>query len=263
MGYGDILPTQNLSRALLIPYVLIGVITLGLLIGSIRSLILERGRHRLDVRMVEKQRRKLVRSMTNKGRDEVLEPIREPYLSRASTREVRMNEYDRRRAEFLLMRKIQARSNRRRRWMAVAISTTVWMMLWLVGAAIFQRVEYPYQQWTYFDGFYFAFVTLLVCVRTSTHAGEVLMPCTDSWLRRSYAHLASWQVVLRLLDHAGTSHHDHHDIQRRGHGRAGHQERDAGSGQHHNPAGRSGGCGRPEEDHSAVIFWKVLPGCWR
>lgn len=162
VGYGDFPVNHNLSRGLLIPYVLIGVITLGLLIVSIRSLILERGRKRLDIRMVEKQRRKLVRTMTTKGRDEILEPIREPYLSRANTRDLQMDEYERRRAEFLLMRKIQARSTTRRRWMAVAVSTSVWLLLWLVGAAIFQHVEYPYQKWTYFDGFYFAFVTLLV-----------------------------------------------------------------------------------------------------
>ncbi|KAH6685052.1 ion channel protein [Plectosphaerella plurivora] len=161
VGYGDFPVEQTLSRALLIPYVLIGVITLGLLIGSIRSLILERGRNRLDARMVEKQRRKLVRTMTNKGCDEILEPVREPYLSRANTKDVQMDEYERRRAEFLLMRKIQARSTTRRRWMAVIVSTSVWLALWLVGAAIFQQVEYPYQGWTYFDGFYFAFVTLL------------------------------------------------------------------------------------------------------
>lgn len=161
VGYGDFLVSETLSRALLIPYVFIGVITLGLLIGSIRSLILERGRHRLDARMVEKERRKLVRTMTSKGRDGILEPIREPGAPNpAMSTDKPMSEYERRRAEFLLMRRIQKGSTTRRRWVAVATSTSVWLGLWLIGAAIFQQVEYPYQAWTYFDAFYFAFVTL-------------------------------------------------------------------------------------------------------
>lgn len=42
----------------------------------------------------------------------------------------------------------------------MAVSTTTWVVLWLVGAKIFQECEYPYQGWTYFDGFYFAFTAL-------------------------------------------------------------------------------------------------------
>lgn len=162
VGYGDFLVNETLSRALLIPYVLIGVITLGLLIGSIRSLILERGRRRLDARMVEKERRRIVRSMIRKGRDDILKPVRESHASSSSmANDPNMTEYERRRAEFLLMRQIQKRSNIRRRWVAVSISASVWLVLWLGGAAIFQHVEYPYQSWTYFDGFYFAFVTFM------------------------------------------------------------------------------------------------------
>lgn len=42
----------------------------------------------------------------------------------------------------------------------MAVSTSTWVVLWLVGAKIFQECEYPYQGWTYFDGFYFAFTAL-------------------------------------------------------------------------------------------------------
>lgn len=42
----------------------------------------------------------------------------------------------------------------------MAVSFSTWVVLWLVGAKIFQECEAPYQGWSYFDGFYFAFTAL-------------------------------------------------------------------------------------------------------
>ncbi|KAK3316120.1 hypothetical protein B0H66DRAFT_641019 [Apodospora peruviana] len=162
VGFGDYYPTTSLGRALLFPYALIGVISLGLVIGSIRSLILERGKHRLDARTLEKKRRNIIRRMTNKGQDHILVPIRDnqaaPSLNSASG--TGLTEFERREQEFKLMRHIQQAAAHRRRWYAMAISATTWCVLWLVGAKIFQECEVSYQGWTYFDGFYFAFVSL-------------------------------------------------------------------------------------------------------
>ncbi|KAF2966437.1 hypothetical protein GQX73_g7144 [Xylaria multiplex] len=44
VGLGDVSLKTNLGRGLMIPYALIGITTLGLVIGSIRSLILDRGK---------------------------------------------------------------------------------------------------------------------------------------------------------------------------------------------------------------------------
>ncbi|KAK2049760.1 ion channel protein [Colletotrichum somersetense] len=162
VGYGDIVATTTLGRALLIPYSLVGIIILGLVIGSIRSLVLERGRRRLDARMVEKRRRQLIRKMTRKGKDEVLKPIRHDsdVSDPSSATSAARAELQRREMEFNLMRKIQDEASVRRRWMAMSISLFSVLVLWLVGAKIFQECEQPYQNWSYFDGFYFAFVTL-------------------------------------------------------------------------------------------------------
>ncbi|KAK2013336.1 ion channel protein [Colletotrichum eremochloae] len=162
VGFGDFAAATPLGRALLIPFALIGVISLGLVIGSIRSLVLERGRRRLDARMVEKRRRQLIRKMTRKGKDDVLKPIRENSdVSASSTPSSASSaELQRREREFNLMRKIQDEASVRRRWMAMTISLSSSIVLWLVGAKIFQECERPYQNWSYFDGFYFAFVTL-------------------------------------------------------------------------------------------------------
>ncbi|KAI1482097.1 voltage-gated potassium channel [Daldinia eschscholtzii] len=159
VGFGEISPQTSLGRGLLVPYALIGVISLGLVIGSIRSMILDRGKHRLDARMLERQRRSLIRRVLRKGHGGVLEPI-DGDVSDAFPSNPRWTEFERRQKEFQLMRKVQRQASERERWTAMAISTTTWVLLWLVGAKIFQECEYPYQGWSYFDGFYFAFTAL-------------------------------------------------------------------------------------------------------
>lgn len=167
VGFGDFSAATPLGRALLFPYALVGIISLGLVVGSIRSLVLERGRRQLGARMTEKTRKRKLRRMAKRGKDDILIPVTEDdeygedddYDSQPRTASG-LTEYERRQKEFDLMRKIQAASEQRRRWMAMGLSTTVWLCLWLVGAVIFQQCEVTYQKWTYFDGFYFAFVSL-------------------------------------------------------------------------------------------------------
>lgn len=161
VGFGDFAPNTHLARALLVPYALIGIISLGLVISSIRTMILERGRRRLDARMEERNRRRVIRTMTRKGKDEILIPLQREATNDTMEADVPPGEFERRRDEFELMRKIQERASSRRRWAAMAISTGTWLILWFVGAVIFQKCEHPYQGWTYFDAFYFAFVSLL------------------------------------------------------------------------------------------------------
>lgn len=177
VGFGDYFPTKRLSRALLFPYAFVGIISLGLVIASIRSMILERGRRRVDARVEEKKRRQTVRSMTLRGEDLILKPIQEepdmsisPALDQDSTpsdvvppslgqTETPASEYERRRAEFELMRKIQDEALTRRRWISMGVATGSWLILWLVGAYIFYQCEKPYQRWNYFDAVYFCFVS--------------------------------------------------------------------------------------------------------
>ncbi|PNP46487.1 hypothetical protein THARTR1_10809 [Trichoderma harzianum] len=162
VGFGDFTPTTNLAKALMIPYAIVGIISLGLVIGSVRGLTLEGGKRRLLARMEEKKRRRTVRSITRKGNDDILEPIQEePGLPLTPTdKSIKSinTEYERRKAEFALMRKIQAMTSTRRKWMALAMSVMVWLVFWLVGAVVFMEAEKRYQNWTYFDAFYFCFI---------------------------------------------------------------------------------------------------------
>ncbi|KAH6647680.1 ion channel protein, partial [Truncatella angustata] len=164
VGYGDYSPSTTLGRGLLIPYALVGVISLGLVIGSIRSLMLDRGKHRLDARMLENKRREYLRKLRRRGKDGLLSPIedgsRENGLDWGVSSKMPRTELERREKEFGLMRKIQDRAATRRRWTAMGVSFSTWMVLWTVGAKIFQECEAPYQGWSYFDAFYFAFTGL-------------------------------------------------------------------------------------------------------
>ncbi|KAB5543009.1 ion channel protein [Coniochaeta sp. 2T2.1] len=166
VGFGDFSATTPLGRGLLIPYALVGIISLGLVIGSIRALVLDRGKRRIDARMIEKKRRRVVKQLAKKGKDSMLEPIQEKD-SRANAespapedKDQHLTEFERREKEFELMRKIQRKAERRRRWFAMATSTGTWVVLWLVGAKVFQVCEEPYQHWSYFDGVYLGFVSL-------------------------------------------------------------------------------------------------------
>ncbi|KAI1337068.1 hypothetical protein F5Y15DRAFT_392254 [Xylariaceae sp. FL0016] len=164
VGFGDFSPQTTLGRGLLMPYALIGVTSFGLVIGSIRSLVLDRGKRRLDARMMEKKRRQLIQRLTKKGKGELLVPIRDgeelDSFPESKGAEGPQTEFERRQREFQLMRKIQDQTSMRRRWTAMAVSTTTWLVLWLVGSKIFQVSEAPYQGWTYFNGIYFSFTAL-------------------------------------------------------------------------------------------------------
>ncbi|KAK4147431.1 outward-rectifier potassium channel TOK1 [Dichotomopilus funicola] len=168
VGFGDLYAQTTLGRALLLPYAFIGIISLGLVIGSIRSLVLDRGKRRLGARMMEKKRRRTLRRMTRKGQDDILVPIiddnsplSKPSSARAAdSAAAELTEFERREREFNIMREIQEVSAHRRRWVAMGVSTSTWLVLWLVGAKVFQLCEQRYQQWSYFDGFYFSFVSL-------------------------------------------------------------------------------------------------------
>lgn len=167
VGIGDYSPATHLGRGLLFPFAIGGIIILGLVIGSIRSLVLERGKVKIGARMVEKERRRLLKRMEKKDKGAILKPITEdkPPLSAVSSTTLKenpqkLNERQRRQQEFNLMRQIQEDALTKRRWTSLTISGTTWFVLWFAGAAIFQASEYG-QNWTYFGSLYFSYTSLL------------------------------------------------------------------------------------------------------
>ncbi|KPA38339.1 outward-rectifier potassium channel tok1 [Fusarium langsethiae] len=158
VGFGDYYPETDLGRALLIPFALAGIVSLGLVIISVRSLIVEEGSRVVTTGIGNKRREKMIKKMVLRGHNYVLEPIHDGFqMSIIGLDEPHQSELERRKDEFTLMRRIQAEASTRRRWVAMAISTFSWLVLWLLGAVIFQVAEKAYQNWSYFDAFYFCF----------------------------------------------------------------------------------------------------------
>ncbi|KAG9231192.1 potassium channel-like protein [Amylocarpus encephaloides] len=167
IGIGNLSPETHLGRSLLFPFAIGGIIILGLVIGSIRSLVLERGKVKMGARMVEKERRRLLKKLYKNRKDDLLKPIHDTerrQSHQSSTQHEKqpqwLNERQRRHREFKLMRKVQAEAQQKRRWTSLAISGATWLALWLVGAAIFQKCEQR-QDWSYFVSLYFAYTSLL------------------------------------------------------------------------------------------------------
>ena len=156
VGFGELAPSTRASRGLLFPFAIGGIVMVGLVIGSIRSLVLEHGEQKMAARFVEKRRMAAIDSVDAHRRTIQISAFAQadfstdPSLSCAQRRE----------QEFHVMRKVQEAAQRERRWLALAMSGSFALLLWFVGAAVFQQTEHR-QQWTYFQSLYFSYVALL------------------------------------------------------------------------------------------------------
>ncbi|KAJ7077429.1 hypothetical protein B0H15DRAFT_915299 [Mycena belliarum] len=135
IGLGsDFPPKTHAARGLLIPFVVGGVMLLGLVIGSIRGLVLERGKVKVIRRTVELERQK--------------------WISRMDEPDARWKK-----EEWEIMRTIQHRAQTIRKYSALANSLFAFLLLWFLGAMVFWFTEAP-QGWTYFQAMYFSFIAL-------------------------------------------------------------------------------------------------------
>jgi potassium channel subfamily K len=156
IGLGaPLVPATHLGRSLLFPFAIGGILTVGLVIGSIRSLVLERGSQKLHARFLEKRREASLKTL-----DEAKHTIKTSYFKKYSFSQDGLTEAQRREQEFHLMRKIQDESAWTQRYVALAMSSFATLALWLVGAAVFAVTERP-QGWTYFTAIYFSYTSLL------------------------------------------------------------------------------------------------------
>lgn len=156
IGIGDYAPSTHLGRALLFPYAIGGIVILGLVVGSIRSLVLERGKKKLEARIVEKQRESVLKALESGAGKVKLTPLSKDQKVTSAGR----TERERREQEFILMRKIQAKAAQKRRWTSLFVSLGAWLVLWFVGAVVFWQSE-TNQGWTYFEALYYAYTSLL------------------------------------------------------------------------------------------------------
>ena len=157
VGIGDYAPQTHLGRGLLFPFAIGGIVTLGLVIGSIRSLVLERGKNKLASRMTEKKREALIKKLHKEGKMKVVVPLN----GKKEMKEAGISERERRETEFNLMRQVQQSTATREKWLALLLSGGAWLFLWFIGALVFYFAEHE-QRWTYFQSLYFCYTTLLI-----------------------------------------------------------------------------------------------------
>ena len=133
-----------------------GILFLGLIIASIRTLVLERGTTKVTVRMLEKARQKALRKGDLSSGTVQVGPGKKRNIAKGAT-----SELSRREQEFNIMREVQRSAGRTNNMMALSISTGTAFFLWFVGAAVFQQAELNSQGWSYFEALYFTYVSLL------------------------------------------------------------------------------------------------------
>ncbi|KAK6529382.1 Potassium channel [Arthrobotrys megalospora] len=138
VGLGDYVVTTTLGRALLFPYAAVGIVTVGLIVSSVRGLVLERGKRRVKRRLLEKQREVIIGG----GKD--------GEVDKAESEKER----------FELMRKAQDRADQKRKWLSLSVSILFFLTFELVGAFVFMESE-KQQKWTYFESLYFSYTTIL------------------------------------------------------------------------------------------------------
>jgi potassium channel subfamily K, other eukaryote len=165
VGIGDYAPSTHLGRGLLFPYAIGGIVSLGLVVGSIRSMVLDRGKTKLHARMTEKTRKSVLKRIIETDKKLVKPRVRGIGQSTITTLSLdpsssRMSEMERRRAEFDAMRAVQELAATKQKWISLGISGGVFVFLWVIGALVFYKAE-KNQNWTYFGGLYFAYTSLL------------------------------------------------------------------------------------------------------
>ena len=168
IGIGaDYVPMTHLGRSLLFPFAIGGIIILGLVVGSIRSLVLDRGKKKMAARMTEKTRRRLIKRVAkamedDKKRNGHVIGMKKDMAAALALKpgEGDMDEQKRRQYEFEAMRKIQYMAARERSYFSLLTSLAAWAFLWFMGAYIFYKTE-KNQKWTYFESVYFSYTSLL------------------------------------------------------------------------------------------------------
>lgn len=153
IGVGNFAPRTHLGRGLLFPYAVGGIVILGLIISSIRTLMLEHGRQKLESMLTARTRRFLVKEAFS-DHNHLRRLV--PHLGAEGVG----NERERQKREFITMRRIKQLATVQHKWMSLFISLTLWLALWLIGAVVFWRSE-SYFHWSYFEALYFAYTTLL------------------------------------------------------------------------------------------------------
>lgn len=166
IGIGsDFPPTTTLGRMLLIPYAAFGITLIGLVVSSVRGLVLERAKTKVARRHLGKEREKWKENIKRRQRLAQVQDS-QASLSKIQRWRVRWNERQlmrlphqfakaapdnmkRRhqqgpwhRAEFELMRYIEENTESAERYAALTMSFLIILVVWVGGSLIFWSCEH-------------------------------------------------------------------------------------------------------------------------
>lgn len=161
IGYGDYSPKTHLGRGLLFPMAVGAILFVGLIIASIRSLVLERTSTKVVTRMFERARQKALKNMNMETGEVKLGPFSRRQVKH---KESASSELKRREQEFNIMRSVQQRARFVDRLVALSVSLFAFAFLWFIGAVVFWQSESNStggEDWSYFQSLYFTYVSLL------------------------------------------------------------------------------------------------------
>ncbi|KAE8393403.1 hypothetical protein BDV23DRAFT_149607 [Aspergillus alliaceus] len=179
LGFGDVVPNTAVGRGLVLPYAVIGIIILGLVVGSINRIIRDLQDTIVIQKHIERRREATIeRSLKGEDTQRNLQLVsntsqiayrpkytrKMPIISRVTTfyrgsigqpkTVVIKEEKDR----FNAMRDIQSETVVFRRWYRLTLSLIAFGILWTCGAVVFWALE---ESFTYFQALYFGFCSLL------------------------------------------------------------------------------------------------------
>ncbi|KAF5014797.1 hypothetical protein F66182_14095, partial [Fusarium sp. NRRL 66182] len=137
IGIGYPSPSTHLGRGLLFPYAFGGILIIGIVIGSIRSLVLERGKNKMSSRLLEKTRKTFTKAMTGTGKKDDSGALKIIPVMEGDTDDRR----ELAKREFFAMRKVRHLAHMEHRWLSLLISGSAVGTLWFIGALIFQHAE--------------------------------------------------------------------------------------------------------------------------
>lgn len=109
----------------------------------------------MAARFMEVKRQKVLSTIDDETRTIRVGPFEKIKFSQKG-----LSEAQRREQEFRVMRRVHELSDRKRRYTALALSTTAALLLWFLGALVFMYSEKP-QGFSYFVSLYFAYTSLL------------------------------------------------------------------------------------------------------
>jgi len=189
IGFGDLTPHNNVGRGLVIPYALGGVLILGLMVSSISRFASELGRDKIVRKRFETSRSRTLErargpsysepipaeldktsgptldstnswSMTRAVTWQAEIPNPSQFLKKRRTMRSRLIVLKEEKDRFETMRRVQDRVDHFKKYTTLTVSFSVLCVIWLAGAVGFWRLEQSTQSMTFFEAFYFCYVSL-------------------------------------------------------------------------------------------------------